>query len=67
MDLNEYTLVVKERYGNLSEEEKETVRRTSGTPVGIVLNKLLGQELGKAVTIGQPTTTIPKRSGLGSR
>jgi len=67
MDLNEYILIVKERHDNLSQEEKETVRRTSGTPVGIVLNKLLGPELGKAVTIGQPTTTSPKRSGLGSR
>jgi len=67
MNLEEYTFIIKERHDNLSEEEKEIVRRTVGTPVGSVLAKLVGPELGKAITVGQPTTNTPKRGGLGSR
>lgn len=67
MNLEEYTFVIKERYDKLSEEEKEIVRRTSGTPIGSVLSKLVGPELGKAITVGQPTNITPKRGGLGSR
>jgi hypothetical protein len=67
MELDEYKNTIAKRHGDLSEEEKETVRRMIGTPVGNVLTKLVGPELGKAITVGQPTTTSPKRSGLGSR
>ena len=67
MELDEYKNTIAKRHGDLSEEEKETVRRIIGTPVGNVLTKLVGPELGKVITVGQPTTTSPKRSGLGSR
>jgi len=67
MQLDEYKNTIAKRHDNLSEEEKETVRRMIGTPVGNVLAKLVGQELGKAITVGQPTKINPKRGGLGSR
>ena len=67
MDLDSYTVVINKRHEALSEEEKELIRRTIGTPVGSVINKLVGPELGKAITVGQPTTITPKRGGLGSR
>lgn len=66
MDINEYINKVADRHKTLSDEEKETVRRTVGTPVGSIITKLL-PELRQAVTIGKPTESEPKRSGLGSR
>ena len=66
MDLDEYKNVVADRHQNLSEEEKETIRRITGTPLGNVFSKLV-PELAKAITIGQPTKISPKRGGLGSR
>lgn len=67
MQLDEYKNVIAKRHDDLSEEEKETVRRMVGTPIGGVLSKLVGPELGKAITVGQPTKITPKRGGLGSR
>lgn len=67
MQLDEYKEIIAKRHDSLSEEEKETVRRMVGTPIGSVLAKLVGPELGKAITVGQPTTITPKRGGLGSR
>ena len=67
MQLDEYKNTIAKRHGDLSEEEKEAVRRMVGTPAGNVLAKLVGPELGKAITVGQPTKINPKRGGLGSR
>ena len=67
MELDEYKNIIAKRHDDLSEKEKETVRRIIGTPVGNVLTKLVGPELGKAITVGQPTKVNPKRGGLGSR
>lgn len=66
MDLNEYKNMIADRHKNLSEEEKETIRRMVGTPMGNVFSKLV-PELGKAVIVGEPTKINPKRGGLGSR
>ena len=67
MQLDEYKNVIANRHDSLSDEEKETVRRMVGTPAGSVLAKLVGPELGKAITVGQPTKVTPKRGGFGSR
>lgn len=67
MQLDEYKNIIADRHNSLSDEEKETVRRMVGTPVGNVLAKLVGPELGKTITVGQPTKITPKRGGLGSR
>ena len=66
MQLDEYKNLIANRHKDLSEEEKETVRRMVGTPMGNVFSKLV-PELGKAVIVGQPTKINPKRGGLGSR
>lgn len=66
MQLDEYKNLIANRHKDLSEEEKETVRRMVGTPMGSVFSKLV-PELGKAVIVGEPTKINPKRGGLGSR
>jgi len=66
MQLDEYKNLIANRHKDLSDEEKETVRRMVGTPMGNVFSKLV-PELGKAVIVGQPTKINPKRGGLGSR
>ena len=40
MDITEYINKVADRHKTLSDEEKETVRRTVGTPVGSIITKL---------------------------
>jgi hypothetical protein len=66
MQLDEYKNLIANRHKDLSDEEKETVRRMVGTPMGNVFSKLV-PELGKAVIVGEPTKINPKRGGLGSR
>jgi len=45
--LDEYKQVVYDRYTNLSEEERGIIDTVSDTPVGEVLTKLFGPEMGE--------------------
>lgn len=77
MNLDEYKLVVKERYEVLPQEEKNLLFEVINTPVGVVLGKVLGPELGDIIS--SPEQTEPpvqspleeqqpaRRLGLGAR
>lgn len=71
MNLDEYKRVVSERYMALPEEEKAMLTELSNTPVGYVLGKLLGPEMGDVVAQSnnpQPARDLDMqtRQGLGA-
>tara|TARA_X000001316_G_C908059_1_gene24169 strand:+ start:314 stop:532 length:219 start_codon:yes stop_codon:yes gene_type:complete len=64
----EYLSSVNQRYNTLSEDEKDMLRAMRGTQQGLVLSKVLGNELALA-DLGKkrkPTAT-PKKRGLATR
>ena len=64
----EYLSQVGTRYNKLSEDEKDTVRAMRGTQQGLVLSKVLGNELALAdLGIKRTPTAKPKRRGLATR
>lgn len=64
----EYLSQVGSRYNQLSEDEKDVVRAIRGTQQGLVLSKILGNELALAnLGVRQTPTARPKRRGLGTR
>lgn len=81
MELKDYMDTLGQRYLQLTEEEKETLRRLRTQPVGDVLQKVFGAEMAplfsqlaqpKPLTPKEPTKTVqptPKRKpkGLGTR
>lgn len=70
MELEEYKTVLQQRYMQLSEEEKEIIRRFRGSEASIVLGKVLGPEMQGLITmLAAPNTAtfVRSRGGLGSR
>ena len=65
--MEEYLQIVKQRFRNLSEDEKDTIRKLAGTEEFRVLKKVLGEELFKNITFKSPTSRVTIRRGLGSR
>jgi len=72
--MDEYKMEVVNRINELSSEEKDIIRTLPQTPIGKVLGKVLGPELGdvgEIANIGTPTPTVMgqqmKRAGLGAR
>jgi len=64
----EYLSQVGARYNKLSEDEKDIVRAMRGTQQGLVLSKVLGNELALAnLGVKRTPTARPKRRGLGTR
>ena len=64
----QYLGEVSTRYRNLSEDEKDIVRAMRGTQQGLVLCKVLGNELALAdLGVKRTPTARPKRRGLGTR
>jgi len=64
----EYLAQVGARYNKLSEDEKDIVRAMRGTQQGLVLSKVLGNELALAdLGVKRTPTARPKRRGLGTR
>ena len=64
----EYLSQVGMRYNKLSEDEKDIVRAMRGTQQGLVLSKVLGNELALAdLGVKRTPTARPKRRGLGTR
>ena len=64
----EYLSQVGMRYNKLSEDEKDIVRAMRGTQQGLVLSKVLGNELALAdLGVTRTPTARPKRRGLGTR
>ena len=63
-----YLAQVGARYNKLSEDEKDIVRAMRGTQQGLVLSKVLGNELALAdLGVKRTPTARPKRRGLGTR
>jgi len=64
----EYLSQVGMRYNKLSEDEKDIVRAMRGTQQGLVLSKVLGNELALAdLGVKRTPTARTKRRGLGTR
>ena len=64
----EYLSSVNQRYRTLSEDEKDMLRAMRGTQQGLVLSKVLGNELALADMGRKRTpTAAPKRRGLATR
>jgi hypothetical protein len=64
----EYLSSVNQRYNKLSEDEKDMLRAMRGTQQGLVLSKVLGNELALADMGRKKTpTAAPKRRGLATR
>ena len=66
MELDEYKNVVRQRYMELSDEEKTIVDDTANTPVGDILGKLFGPEMAEIladtpeeVPLDETTEAIP--------
>ncbi len=64
----QYLGEVSTRYRDLSEDEKDVVRAMRGTQQGLVLSKILGNELALAdLGVKRTPTAMPKRRGLATR
>ena len=64
----EYLSQVGIRYNKLSEDEKDVVRAMRGTQQGLILSKILGNELALAdLGVKSTPTAMPKRRGLATR
>ena len=64
----EYLSQVGMRYNKLSEDEKDMIRAMRGTQEGLVLSKVLGNEMALAnLGVKRAPTAKPKRRGLGTR
>jgi hypothetical protein len=64
----EYLSQVGMRYNKLSEDEKDVLRAMRGTEQGLLLGKILGNELASAdLGVRQKPTAQPKKRGLGTR
>jgi hypothetical protein len=72
--MDEYKMEVVNRINELSPEEKDIIRTLPQTPIGKVLGKVLGPELGNVGEIANIAAPTPpameqqvRRTGLGSR
>lgn len=64
----QYLGEVSTRYRALSDDEKDVVRAIRGTQQGLVLSKILGNELALAdLGVKRTPTAMPKRRGLATR
>ncbi len=64
----QYLGEVSTRYREFSDDEKDTVRAMRGTQQGLVLSKILGNELALAdLGVKRTPTAMPKRRGLATR
>ena len=64
----QYLGEVSTRYRDLSDDEKDVVRAMRGTQQGLVLSKVLGNELALAdLGVKRTPTAMPKRRGLATR
>ena len=64
----QYLGEVSTRYRDLSDDEKDIVRAMRGTQQGLVLSKILGNELALAdLGVRRTPTAMPKRRGLATR
>ena len=64
----QYLGEVSTRYRDLSDDEKDTVRAMRGTQQGLVLSKILGNELALAdLGVKRTPTAMPKKRGLATR
>ena len=64
----QYLGEVSTRYRDLPDDEKDVVRAMRGTQQGLVLSKILGNELALAdLGVKRTPTAMPKRRGLATR
>lgn len=64
----QYLQEVGSRYNQLSEDEKDVIRSMRGTQQGLVLSKVLGNEMALAnLGTKRAPTAKPKKRGLGTR
>ena len=64
----QYLGEVSTRYRDLSDDEKDIVRAMRGTQQGLVLSKILGNELALAdLGVKRTPTAMPKKRGLATR
>ena len=64
----DYLSQVGSRYNQLSEDEKDVIRAMRGTQQGLVLSKVLGNEMALAdLGVKRKPTAAPKRRGLATR
>ena len=64
----QYLQEVGSRYNQLSEDEKDVIRAMRGTQQGLVLSKVLGNEMALAdLGVKRKPTAALKRRGLATR
>jgi hypothetical protein len=58
---------IRNRFMELSDEEKDLIRAGSGTPYANAMRKVIGEELLSGLRSGNPQGTATQRRGLGTR
>lgn len=67
MELNEYKLLIEERFNKLNDDEKDSIRAIIGTSAARSLTKIFGPEMQHAIKLGPIKNPKIKKRGLGTR
>jgi len=67
MELNEYKLLIEERFNKLNDDEKDSIRSLMGTSTAQSLAKVLGPEMQHAIKLGPIKKPMVKKRGLATR
>ena len=67
MDLDDYKMMMAERYANLNDDEKESISSILGTSAGNSLAKLFGPEMENVISVEPMKKPMVKKRGLATR
>ena len=67
MDLEDYKVMMAERYANLNDDEKESISSILGTAAGNSLAKLFGPEMQNVISVEPMKKPMVKKRGLATR
>lgn len=67
MELNQYKLVIEDRFNKLSDDEKDSIRSLMGTSAAKTLTKIFGPEMQNTINLGPMTKPMTKKRGLATR
>jgi hypothetical protein len=67
MDLQDYKMMMANRYESLSDDEKESISSVLGTAAGNSLAKIFGPEMNDVISVEPLKRPAVKKRGLGTR
>lgn len=67
MDLEDYKVMMAERYANLNDDEKQSISSIIGTSAGNSLTKLFGPEMQDVISVEPMKKPMVKKRGLATR